>query len=183
MDTPGPIVTGTQRDKNNCLSGQWTGPAIRYQDTQPATPDSSGRNERATGADACYTSPIDLGGGTPTNTRIRPAGYDSSIYRNSHLIAASLGGSGIDLRNLVPLYTAANSPMMYNYIEAVVKEHVEAGERVYYDVVPEYAGPGPVPDGMYFYVGTSSGYQQSCSMANAQIPNIVCVGTGSYPWH
>ncbi|MFG2417185.1 LamG-like jellyroll fold domain-containing protein [Streptomyces goshikiensis] len=75
----------------------------------------------------------------------QPRGWKTKQgMQRGHLIAKSLGGSGEDLRNLVPLYNKANSPDMSNY-ERNIARRVQRGETVYYSVTPEYSGDNPVP--------------------------------------
>ncbi|MET9652164.1 LamG-like jellyroll fold domain-containing protein [Streptomyces sp. NPDC006460] len=64
--------------------------------------------------------------------------------QRGHLIAKSLGGSGEDPRNLVPLYHRSNAPDM-SKVEADLAKRVETGETLYYSVTPEYIGNNPIP--------------------------------------
>ncbi|WP_258024269.1 LamG-like jellyroll fold domain-containing protein [Streptomyces bambusae] len=64
--------------------------------------------------------------------------------QRGHLIAKSVGGSGEDARNLVPLYNKSNAPDMSS-IEARIARRVESGETIYYSVTPEYVGDDPIP--------------------------------------
>ncbi|GHF82422.1 hypothetical protein GCM10018790_70200 [Kitasatospora xanthocidica] len=54
-----------------------------------------------------------------------------------------MGGSGEDLRNLVPIYRNVNLSTMKRY-ESGVKAAVDSGESVYYTVRPVYDGDRPI---------------------------------------
>ncbi|CAM3200175.1 DNA/RNA non-specific endonuclease [Stackebrandtia soli] len=129
----------TEERKDECEAGR-----------APAQPNywnletPSGETEqRATGADACYPAygriPSGIGG-----SRITPAGFLPNMNRG-HLIAYSLSGSNKELRNMVPLYRQANYPEMYTQHENRVRPMVNAGETVYYQVVPYYTVNAFIP--------------------------------------
>lgn len=61
-----------------------------------------------------------------------------------HLLAGQLGGSGEDLRNLVPLFPQANRTVMKKN-EGRIAARIQAGETMYYSVTPEYEGANLVP--------------------------------------
>jgi hypothetical protein len=65
--------------------------------------------------------------------------------QRGHIIANSLGGgTGLDRRNLMPLYTAINSPTM-SKIEASVASRIGNDQTMYYSVTPQYSGENLVP--------------------------------------
>ncbi|MFD3337341.1 LamG-like jellyroll fold domain-containing protein [Streptomyces sp. NPDC058700] len=77
--------------------------------------------------------------------------------QRGHLIAKSLGGSGEDPRNLVPLYNKSNSPDMSN-TERDLARRVEGGETLYYSVTPQYAGNNPIPVRLHLgWIGNREG--------------------------
>lgn len=91
-----------------------------------------------------------------TSWKHQPRGWRKGMDRG-HLLAASLGGSGEDLRNLVPLFPQANRTVMKRY-EALLAGRLEAGETIYYSVTPEYAGNDPVPIRIHLgWIGSRGG--------------------------
>ncbi|MFE9796033.1 LamG-like jellyroll fold domain-containing protein [Streptomyces goshikiensis] len=109
--------------------------------------------------------------GTEDNPLYRPPGYDwakryaghlgapdPQNWRNAcHLLAKQLSGSGERLDNLSTCSRAANAnpysnvqpgfePNMYTY-ETQVKEAIDAGHVVHYQVTPKYDGARTVPTG------------------------------------
>jgi len=114
---------------------------------------------RATGVQACLTS----GGfnytkddgtkafpflgteivGTKTSSSSTPPGYvGGGDMARGHLLANRLGGSGTDLRNLVPLYENVNLSTMKIQENKVIKA-VDQGHTVWFYDYPVYnEGPG-----------------------------------------
>ncbi|AWZ10381.1 laminin G [Streptomyces sp. ICC4] len=90
------------------------------------------------------------------NNQPRGWGPGRGLQRG-HLIAKSLGGSGEDARNLVPLYNKSNSPDMASY-ERDLARRVEGGETIYYSVTPKYVGTNPIPVRVYLgWIGDREG--------------------------
>ncbi|MYW00358.1 hypothetical protein GT354_19140 [Streptomyces sp. SID3343] len=75
-----------------------------------------------------------------------PPGYRAGLQRG-HLLGLQLGGSGVELRNLVPIEKLANSPVM-RACEKRVKTALEGGDQVYYTSRPIYDGVDPIPTGI-----------------------------------
>ncbi|MGW5457259.1 DNA/RNA non-specific endonuclease [Streptomyces sp. NPDC003996] len=65
--------------------------------------------------------------------------------QRGHILANQLGGTGLDRRNLLPLYTAVNSPRM-SAVEKVVADRIANHETMYYEVTAGYTGDNLVPD-------------------------------------
>jgi RsiW-degrading membrane proteinase PrsW (M82 family) len=84
---------------------------------------------RATGATANVTPEMIGSGSRPYG--VDPPGLNTDLgHARGHLIAAQLGGTGRDARNLVTLFqTRANSPEMRSF-ETMVRRAVDAGEIV-----------------------------------------------------
>ncbi|MER7672372.1 RHS repeat-associated core domain-containing protein [Kitasatospora sp. NPDC096128] len=81
----------------------------------------------------------------PINWDHIPQGYyGGKILHRGHLLARQLGGDGNDLRNLVPLYAAVNTPTMKGY-EDRLAARIQGGETYFYSVVPEYEGESKIP--------------------------------------
>jgi RHS repeat-associated protein len=138
-DTPEcakPDVDTRENQEKDCLYGDSTKSTYQYSDR-----DSLGRAGTAT---ACLVAPLERG---PRTARGRNAPQVEGLIRGTHvrghLIGSQLGGSG-RRENLVPMYPRANYPWMESY-EAVVREKVEAGMRVWYEVSPVYDGDARVP--------------------------------------
>jgi large repetitive protein len=152
----------TKNNGSSCLTGGWTGSTIDYWATDP------NNGNRAMGADACLVAPLDQGSSVPNRTK--PPGYRwAQDYADGlglrardtinacHLIGNQLGGSGTDLSNLATCARGANANIrgssftpMIN-IEKAVRAAVDTGQRVYYQVVPDYEGSRTVPTGFYIY--------------------------------
>jgi RHS repeat-associated protein len=110
------------QEKMDCLSGNWKGPVIQYDDLIDGKPQ---------GAQACLKKP--LGVGTPA-ARIAISGYQEARdagYNVSrcHLIGNKLGGSGLIPENL---FTCAQNPTnsanMYHRFEKPVAELVNRAD-------------------------------------------------------
>ncbi|MEU5243630.1 DNA/RNA non-specific endonuclease [Streptomyces asoensis] len=82
----------------------------------------------------------------PVNKEHKPEGYygGGTVHRG-HLLARQLGGDGVDLRNLVPLYADVNTLLMRGYEDALANR-LRTGETIYYQVIPHYPGTGGMPD-------------------------------------
>jgi RHS repeat-associated protein len=149
------------------------------------------RGNRATGVTACLNSAYlaTHEGSSPSvdppgiRWAQRTAGFlggnpDFDINR-CHLLGAQLSGSGSDLRNLAPCSRSANFPVpgstqgannMYNY-ETQVRQAIDEGQDVYYQVIPQYSGDRTVPTG---FTITAIGYRADGSIGlqiEAYVPN------------
>ncbi|MEV0775967.1 DNRLRE domain-containing protein [Streptomyces sp. NPDC050428] len=72
-----------------------------------------------------------------------PPGMRPGMHRG-HLLANSLGGTGTDRRNLVPLYAKANLSTMRR-VETMIAARLEGGDTIYYQVTPSYRGNTGAP--------------------------------------
>ncbi|MEU6871191.1 DNA/RNA non-specific endonuclease [Streptomyces sp. NPDC046751] len=85
----------------------------------------------------------------PINWDHIPQGYrGGGTFHRGHLLARQLGGSGEDLRNLVPLFARVNTPEMKGYEDDLARR-IRTGEHMNYDVEPEYDGANPIPARMH----------------------------------
>lgn len=91
---------------------------------------------------------------------------DPKLQRG-HLLARQLGGVGDDRRNLVPMYSYANSPVMRGF-ENQIAASIKAGNTVYFHAVPNYTGDGPIPTSITLQAWTTQGAQ----VVNTVIPNV-----------
>lgn len=96
---------------------------------------------QAGGMNATLASPM-LGTGTRANRRLTPPGWSGhgTNYNEGrgHLLAAGLGGSGRDMRNIVTLtQNPTNTPWMQDFERAVARR-VQDGEVVEYSATPLY---------------------------------------------
>ncbi|MFG3002242.1 RHS repeat-associated core domain-containing protein [Streptomyces sp. NPDC048340] len=139
---------------------------------------------RATGIIANFSSPEDARDGTKTITKWKPdcetgatngpfpADYwDLSVAPRSkargHLAACQLGGSGSELRNLVPLHRDANSNVMRG-VENKVAAQVAAGQAVHYESTPIYpARPTGIPDFIHIQAWGNRGMNIDCYIRNS----------------
>ncbi len=167
----GSYLSNWDDQPENCLTGNesW----VYYHPL-----DSQGR---ATGVTACLSAnQIDYGGrgrrgqrrateikGGDTargqgNDNANPAGWQhldgNRGFARGHLLARELGGNGRDRRNLVKMYTEANTNVMAEY-EARVRHRLNKGERIFYASVPQYDGDNPVPYAIDLYaIGDRGSY-------------------------
>ncbi|QES10330.1 DNRLRE domain-containing protein [Streptomyces venezuelae] len=141
---------------------------------------------RATGAVAYYGSPDDLADGTATASRNRadaetgsrwlapPSGFfeitvqDNWQRARGHLIGRQLGGSGTDLRNLIPLHAAANSKVMADIENKVTDVIVRTRQSVRYEVTPVYRmRMSGVPEAVHIRAVGSAGLDVDCYVMNS----------------
>jgi RHS repeat-associated protein len=155
-------LTRAERERrDDCLSGEWSGPTIVYDPLDRTIVDGVGV---ASGAEACFPGMVPpRGPGRPYYT---PPGFVSGAGMDrAHLVGRSLGGNGRLPENIVPLFHPANY-QMYLACERVVKGWAEAGETVYYRVEPQYRPGNPVPYELrVVIVGTGHGLM-SCDIQN-----------------
>ncbi|MEO3748013.1 DNRLRE domain-containing protein [Plantactinospora sp. B5E13] len=83
-----------------------------------------------------------------------PKGSRKGLDRG-HLLGRQLGGSGYDLRNLVPMYPDANRRVMQGY-ESQIAAATE-NNTVFYMSIPNYTGSNPIPDSITMKAWTASG--------------------------
>jgi hypothetical protein len=124
---------------------------------------------RPTGAAATVTQEM-IGTGTRPYG-VDPPGLNTDLgHARGHLIAAQLGGTGRDARNLVTLFqTRANTPEMRSF-ETMVRRAVEAGEVVQYHVTPLYRGAEPVPVAVTLQAEGSGGFHLHVTVLNKASP-------------
>jgi len=122
------------------------------------------------GRNAGMTAMLDkdnIGGGTKPDVSV--PGFDSSLGHNrGHLLAAFLGGSNVDPRNFVTMFSRANSPVMRGY-ELQVSKAVKGGETVRYTVVAHYDGVSKIPSALTLH---AIGSGPNPLLINVRIPNV-----------
>ncbi|MFH9133688.1 DNA/RNA non-specific endonuclease [Streptomyces sp. NPDC017524] len=141
---------------------------------------------RATGITADFSSPEDAMDGTKTITKWKPdcetgatvgpypADYwnltaSSRAKARRHLAGCQFGGSGSDLRNLVPLHRDANSNIMRG-IETKIANQIAGGQTVHYEVTPIYpARPTGIPDLIHIQALGNQGLDVDCYIKNAAV--------------
>jgi len=97
---------------------------------------------------------------------VDPPGYESGKgLARGHLLGYQLGGSGTEVRNLVPEYTVPNSVIQLKY-ENEIASHVAAGETVYYTSHPVYDGTNPIPLEILITAISSSGWHETYPVKN-----------------
>ncbi|MGW0998335.1 golvesin C-terminal-like domain-containing protein [Streptomyces sp. NPDC002523] len=103
----------------------------------------------------------------PGYDQSKPKGWElGSGFERGHLLARQLGGAGDDIRNLVPLYPAANDPGMTDY-EDQVAAALEGNQTVYFTAKANYSGNSPIPTSVDMTAVTSAGVP----IVSANIPN------------
>ncbi|MFJ9121900.1 LamG-like jellyroll fold domain-containing protein [Streptomyces sp. NPDC102394] len=133
---------------------------------------------RATGIIADFSGPEDMADGTKTAWRsdcesgtVTPPDYwklpPGRNRARGHLAGCQFGGSGTDLRNLVPLHRAANSPAM-STIENRIADEVRGGQAVHYEVTPVYTNlTSGVPSLVHMEARGNKGMDVDCYVINA----------------
>ncbi|MEU3323241.1 RHS repeat-associated core domain-containing protein [Streptomyces sp. NPDC006785] len=141
---------------------------------------------RATGITADYSSPEDAMDGTKTITKWKPdcetgatdGPYPADYWNltasprakaRGHLAGCQFGGSGSELRNLVPLHRDANSNIMRD-IETKIANQIAVGQTVHYEVTPIYpARPTGIPDLIHIQALGNQGLDVDCYIKNAAV--------------
>ncbi|MGW9213561.1 LamG-like jellyroll fold domain-containing protein [Embleya sp. NPDC055664] len=145
---------------------------------------------RATGAIGRFNSPLDLEDGTPTawnktfeSGMVQPPGFweiPENKRARGHIMGRQFGGSGTDLRNLVPLWKRANSPEM-STIENAIAGEIKNGQKVVYEVRPVYSpGAGARPDYMHLTANGNRGMNVDCYVQNVQNPQAPICSSQDY---
>ncbi|MFF3624933.1 DNA/RNA non-specific endonuclease [Streptomyces sp. NPDC002467] len=100
---------------------------------------------------------------------VDPPGYTQLPKGNrarGHLAGCQFGGSGSDLRNLVPLYQAANSPVMSNIENAIAKQ-IKGGQSVKKYTTAVYGDANsPIPDYIHIVAKGNRGMNVDCHIPN-----------------
>ncbi|WP_433605480.1 DNA/RNA non-specific endonuclease [Dactylosporangium sp. CA-139114] len=141
------------REKDDYMGGAWGPQEIKYWDLDHSIADPRGR---ASGAEACYSGGVVKSKGSPA--RYTPPGFVSGVHDRGHLIAGTrLGGSGVDPRNITPVFTkVVNQSAQYHGVEKYVADRVASGDDVYYRVEPRYRPGAEVPYETDHVVASSS---------------------------
>ncbi|MGW0084406.1 golvesin C-terminal-like domain-containing protein [Streptomyces sp. NPDC003393] len=85
----------------------------------------------------------------------------------SHLLANRLGGTGLDRRNLTPLFSDVNHPIMWNTVEKEVVGRLGSGHTMYYEVSAGYSGNSLEPYRLsYFWKDITTGETEYGRIAN-----------------
>lgn len=86
-----------------------------------------------------------MGGGSPVPPYIKvPGCHPEAGLTRGHLLGDMLGGSGVCLTNLTPIYRLVNVSQMKR-IECRIRDAVRAGETVDYRVTPIFEGNSLIP--------------------------------------
>jgi hypothetical protein len=97
------------------------------------------------------------GPGAFSNPLWNPPGVAPGMDR-AHLLANRTGGTGLDRRNLTPLYSDVNHPDMWNAVEKGVIGRLNRNDTMYYEVSVSYSGDSLVPDRLsYFWKDITTG--------------------------
>ncbi|MFF7266473.1 LamG-like jellyroll fold domain-containing protein [Streptomyces sp. NPDC008159] len=132
---------------------------------------------RATGIVADFSGPDDMDDGTKTawkadceTGQVTPPDYynlpPGRARARGHLAGCQFGGSGTDLRNLVPLHRAANSPAMSG-IENRIANEIRKGQNVHYEVTPVYGNSkSGIPAAVHIEARGGKGMDVDCYVIN-----------------
>lgn len=146
---------------------------------------------RATGVIANFSSPADMEDGTKTawkddceSGRVTPPDYyklpEGRNRARGHLAGCQFGGSGTDLRNLVPLHRAANSPAM-STIENRIAQQIRLGQSVHYEVTPVYSGkPSGIPQAVHMEARGNLGMDVDCYVINKAVAGVPICSSEKY---
>ncbi|WP_105974964.1 RHS repeat-associated core domain-containing protein [Streptomyces geranii] len=146
---------------------------------------------RATGMVANFAGPEDMVDGTKTAWKADcesgqvtpPDFYSLPLGRNrarGHLAGCQFGGSGTDLRNLVPLHRVANSPVM-SKIENRIAGEIRLRQAVHYEVTPIYTNPASgVPSLIHMEASGNRGMDVDCYVINTQEENSAICSSETY---
>nr|WP_267887314.1 LamG-like jellyroll fold domain-containing protein [Streptomyces sp. WM6372] len=163
---------------------------IRYLPRERFRPGKDGC--RATGIVADFASPEDVQDGTKTITKWKPdcetgatvGPYPADFWSiatfpraaaRGHLAGCQFGGSGSDLRNLVPLYNNANSVVMKGVEDKIARQIVQNEQRVQYKVTPIYpVRVTGVPDWVHMQARGSGGMSIDCYIKNSPVSDKIC---------
>jgi len=167
-DTPqcaeGAKSTDADRKKkeNSCFKGEWTQPEYLPLDS----------HDRASGVLACVNKQTPPGTPTdrlPFGKGVYPKGWlpgMTSIYVRGHLLSEKLGGSGTELRNLVPMFVSTNTGR-YKTVENQLIAAKET-ETLFLSFVPHYKGANIVPYEIEIYARGSGGFSLDETIPNQQ---------------
>jgi hypothetical protein len=109
-----------------------------------------------------------VGSDTVRDGRFDPPGYAAGRgLARGHLLARDLGGSGKELRNLVPQYINPNSGAQ-KVFEQRVANAVKGGEKVYYMAIPSYEGSDLIPYQITLYAAGNRGTKMSKIIPNTK---------------
>ncbi|GAB3955626.1 DNRLRE domain-containing protein [Streptomyces sparsus] len=181
QNAPGGRNGGRMRDDNACDDGPGvspTGHAV-YLPRERYYDGFSQRQEcRATGVygildKSDLTTKKHPGPGTSTNDSTRPPGYEEiralgGVPHNGHLIPKAGGGSGTDLRNLVPEFDRVNAPYISGGVEKEIRDSLRAGHTVAVSITPHYnRGNSGIPGSIeYNYGVVETGMSKHCVVYN-----------------
>ncbi len=107
-----------------------------------------------------------VGSDTRRDGKHDPTGYQKGKgLARGHLIGRQLGGSGTEMRNLVPQYTIPNSVIQKGFEDRIAKR-ITGGERIYYLAVPLYDGDSVIPYETRLYAIGNQGTNDSIVVKN-----------------
>lgn len=176
-------------DWRQCDSGPAVERGAAYMPRERYFDSFSGQFEcRATGVFGAWNSRQK---GTSTTEAVRPPGYEEiraqgEIPHNGHLIPKAAGGSGTDLRNLVPEYAEINTPYLNFGIEREIRKALDAKKSVVLSVTPVYGRrDSGIPSSLrynYTILGPDDVTSRSCTVVNSNAAGFVYGSPGCPAW-
>ncbi|WP_394298264.1 LamG-like jellyroll fold domain-containing protein [Streptomyces griseus] len=171
---------GDSRSPERCddQAGENVNGNITYLPRQRFRPGKDGC--RASGAVGIFSDPEDLEDGTKTAWKadcesgmVTPPDYwtlpPGRGRARGHLVGCQFGGSGTDLRNLVPLHREANMPAM-STIENNIAREIRGSQSVRYEVTPMYRDTSSgVPDVIHIEARGNKGMDVDCHVINQAV--------------
>lgn len=148
------VIYGKREDSYN--NGGWENYSLGIHTVTFASLDAG----RAKGVTAKLGKPLSRN----SSSRATPLGYVSGVHERGHLLGAQFGGGG-SIANIAAMYPQVNDPGMKSY-ETLVRNAIDSGEIVDYQVMVSYNGSDPIPTSITIIATGNKGFS-----INATIPN------------
>ena len=148
------VIYGKREDSYN--NGGWESYSLGVHSVTFASLDAG----RAKGVTAKLGKPLSRN----NSSRATPLGYISGVHERGHLLGAQFGGGG-NIANIAALYPHVNDPGMKSY-ETLVRNAIDSGEIVDYQVIVNYNGGDPIPTSITVIATGNKGFSISTTIPN-----------------
>lgn len=148
------VIYGKREDSYN--NGGWESYSLGVHSVTFASLDAG----RAKGVTAKLGKPLSRN----NSSRATPLGYISGVHERGHLLGAQFGGGG-NIANIAALYPHVNDPGMKSY-ETLVRNAIDSGEIVDYQVIVNYNGSDPIPTSITVIATGNKGFSISTTIPN-----------------